>query len=510
MRSLGPTLISAAASFAVFAVANWGNCLIFLPVSQSFVRLLILQVMYALGMPNYGLYLSVDQATQVWRWKRALANALTRDTDPINHSSWWSKLQHRLDDHNRIAIMLVCPIFLEVIQPSELFENIRQSGHDRANPELYSLKELKEKWCPLELCPASTYNNIQADDEDIRDVQSDHADIQAHEAVVANHDQEAVGKYVNIQATDADIQAHPAVVASHDQEANIQADVEAEAHVDIQADAVQSDANIQPAHQDHDEADVGKYIQASIYTDNRMALLMSGLAPEYKELRYLRMRNRFQTMVTALQVGGYMLGVIQRMAQHLDITPIEAILLFLCILTALQLLIELYACGTYQRPLLLRLTPHQVSRLNHTFKNHPIKPHHLPFSPRARKIIVVILCNLAMFLMSPFLIYYIYHYWHVSLVSALAALLFVLSIITSSILQTKYKLSGQSRLCKWEHAIGLTIVEGKWREPLSWICSYVICFGGMVVAVVATIKDRHTFEQPTRNWFAWILPHVSS
>ncbi|MCO5559410.1 hypothetical protein L7F22_013009 [Adiantum nelumboides] len=96
---------------------------------------------------------------------------------------------------------------------------------------------------------------------------------------------------------------------------------------------------------------------------DRLVLLSLDLVPRSKELSFLPSKKWFQSLITAIQAIGYALTVLHRIIKHLGISPVEAIVTFLCIIVTIQLGIEaLYANGIYQRPLLVRLNRQQFDQ----------------------------------------------------------------------------------------------------------------------------------------------------
>lgn len=238
-----------------------------------------------------------------------------------------------------------------------------------------------------------------------------------------------------------------------------------------------------------DEADI------VVPDKEREVLLRLGLAPTYKELKCLRSRNRFETVVMGFQAAGYVLTVVQRMVQNLGTSPVEALVTFLCIIMCLQLLMELYACRHFQRPLRLRLNAHQL----HTLSTAP--PPNLQNDANLISLLsqsfllfIFLLFSLVALLVNGLAMFYFLHYVHSHLISALPALLFFLAQVVPLVLSPLLAIS----LPRMEYFL--------------FAFSVLMYESSIVLSVVSTIMQWSAFGEAANQkaWYAWILPHVSS
>lgn len=411
LRSLKDALISAASTFALFVAANWNmSFLIGNPDVVGLVWRILHHAMFALTMPLLALYLSAWNAFQVRAVKRSLS-------------------QRDLVDHDSLAILTLCPIYIKVPQAQDA-NNFWQS-HSFNETTCSELKKLR----PANLVPASQVQAAGAARDVAVDLQEYSPDFMYWQLP------ETTGFMISILRNTNRAQA-------------------------------------------------------------RVALLDSGLAPDYKELCFLRLRSHFQSVVTALQAGANMLNVLQRMLQHLAVSPLEAIMFYLSLLVTLQLLSELYACGNYQRPLLLHLTPEQLSRYRGAF------PPTDESSSSTRSLPAVAVLVILFFSIPA--VYFVFHiYLHAApLLSFLSAFLFFLAhffLIVPAILVfvcILFHNHSDSVFCYMD--------LGSYHLPLAWVCSMLIYVCSIILGVLSTVKYWHVFQEPAQNLFAWIFPHVSS
>eukprot|EP00250_Pteridium_aquilinum_P020659 c24900_g1_i1 orf=110-1450(+) len=438
-RSLKQALMSALSTFALFVAANCWE-MSFLVGDPKLVDLLsrILHATFAFTVPAITLYLSMWNAAQVWAVKRSLQRKMS--PQHVGDGSNVKASQHPLDDGS-VAILTLCPIFIRIPQRSPPTTN--------PTPPTQALESTQTP------PPTQPLEPTQAFLED--------------------------------KTWDQIKELYPSRLAPRDV-AN-----DGDAMLDTRAQG----SNGYKFYKVCDTTSVlmrvlldTKRVQA------RVALLASGLAPNYKELRFLRSRNSFQTVVTLIQASGNLVGLVQRMAQHVAISPLEAIIFYLSVLVALQLLIELYACGNYQRPLLLHLTLDQFDEFCEEL-NKDKTTCSLWIYPTA---------VLLFFIFSiPAICYF--HYIHASLLSSLAALFLFLSLlllIVHGIIVYVSKFSS----CN-PPKFGRLVFMRTYKLPATLLCCMLMYMCSIILATLSTITHWHTFQDPTHNSFAWIFPHVS-
>lgn len=250
LRSLWQTLTAAASTCALFAAANWGMAEI-LHFSSSGMKILFHILVFA--VPLMPLCISIANACKVRMVQSRLGAEATR-----------------LLDYRSIAIITLCPIYIQI--PSALAENMPAAL--KGLRITMSRQELEDDVCPLELqCTA----DVTRDSDEAHDNTDASADLITQDS--AHH------QWVCLKLESTSF--------------------------------------------------VSDLYGAEYELACRAALLRTGLAPKCKDLCILRARNRFQSLVTSLQAGGYVLSVLQRMVQHLAISPLEAIVTSLSIMVAI-------------------------------------------------------------------------------------------------------------------------------------------------------------------------------
>lgn len=219
----------------------------------------------------------------------------------------------------------------------------------------------------------------------------------------------------------------------------------------------------------------------------RLTFLSLGLVPTYRELSFLRSRNGFQVLVTGVQAVSYIVQILRRAVLGLGVSPFEAIVTFFCIIVILQLIIELYACGNYQRALLLRLDAQQFRR----FRDKPRND----FQVHSEKIVRVVSMGsvcICLLISIPAMLYFV-HYRHTYFLSALGTLLFwVAQMLIAIFLVLNTFLNIQNAIIDTILLVGTLLL---------FPCS-------VVMAVVSTTVNWTAFEAAgPASWFVWALPH---
>lgn len=109
-------------------------------------------------------------------------------------------------------------------------------------------------------------------------------------------------------------------------------------------------------------------------------------------------------------------------------------------------------------------------------------------------------------LISTPLIYYFFYYLHTYLTCALSTLLFFLGQTVAAVFFFVDTLVHASRK-ELQGRLGIMDCIG----ALLWILGPLLFASSMILAVVSTIVEWNAFHYPSlHNWFAWIIPHVSS
>ncbi|MCO5577732.1 hypothetical protein L7F22_031564 [Adiantum nelumboides] len=231
----------------------------------------------------------------------------------------------------------------------------------------------------------------------------------------------------------------------------------------------------------------------------RLVLLSLDLVPRSKELSFLPSKKWFQSLITAIQAIGYSLTVLHRIIKHLGISPVEAIVTFLCIIVTIQLGIDaLYANGIYQRPLLVRLNTQQFNEFRH--QREQINPNR--HFRRTRMKFKGMLLGAWMLVAGPSL-YCAYHYLKIDMKGcATAALMFFVGQTMLAFLLTMIA------------CLGMNVDSMSF--PMVFF-SALVYGGGLVVAFLYTFLSWDHFHRSVvhhdDDWFSWILrffPRVST
>lgn len=430
------TLVAAASTFALFVAANSGDVDL---LGDVFNSALIPTVLPFLAFSQ-----SVDNVSDVSSVKRILGA--------------------KMDNHGTIAIITIIPIYIRFPASTLTSDELHNLKTARGYESITEENEL-EHLCPLELYPAPSYappnvNNSNAISKDEN----------ASNTIARSKGTNGINTDVNAINTNVD---HA-----------INTDMNA-----ISKDAINTDVDaINPEASNADQLMVLRQLPAGRKKEKEV-LLRLGLAPTYKELSFLRSRNRFQTVVTCLQAAGYMLTALQRALENLGISPVEAFVTFLCITVCVQLLMELYACSNYQRPLLLRLNAHQLRNLYTAMPRDDWDDIAAMNFREGLFWCLMLIYGAGELGLS---MYYFVHYVHSHFICALAALLFFLAHVLPAVFLPFMK------LCSSGSDILLAL----------YLFMYV---SSMILALVSTIVQWEAFHEANQKaWYAWILPHVSS
>ncbi|MCO5583999.1 hypothetical protein L7F22_037917 [Adiantum nelumboides] len=231
---------------------------------------------------------------------------------------------------------------------------------------------------------------------------------------------------------------------------------------------------------------------------DRLVLLSLDLVPRSKELSFLPSKKWFQSLITAVQAIGYTLAVFQRLIHHLGISPVEAIVTFLCIIVTIQLGIQaLYANGIYQRPLLLRLNRQQFDWFRQRREQANPNRH---FGRTGVKFKGMLMC--AWMLVAGPSLYYAYHYVKLDMKGcATAALMFFVGQTLLAFLLTMIACFG--------------VNVDSMSFPMVFV-SALVYGGSLLVAFLYTFLYWHHFLRSVvhhdYDWLSWILrffPQIS-
>lgn len=255
--------------------------------------------------------------------------------------------------------------------------------------------------------------------------------------------------------------------------------------------------------------------------------MVKELEPEYKQLSYMREKSRFQALVTALQAGGYMLTVAERLVRDLEVSPLEAAVAFYSVLTFCQLVAEVYACGQYRQPLLLRLTSQQFTEFLATFRED--SEFEMPWHFRAVSMVLGILATLLAAIPTYLILVY---YRQLECVNCTrTTLTFLIGTCLSIVPELHFILvtnqpnradAVADRAHRAAHAIWSSAMWSKfplWMFLVPFYACMLVTLASLVciavalmMALIVTIQnwDLFNMERIGDNSFAWLLPHVSS
>jgi len=210
----------------------------------------------------------------------------------------------------------------------------------------------------------------------------------------------------------------------------------------------------------------------------KLALLESSILPNYRQLHLLDGRSGIATLIICVQATGYSTSIIYRAVHHLPVSPIEAIGFAFSMLVVFRSVF--HSMGVIvENPLVIFLNPAQQEEMSHKC-----------WSTRwliSDDTIVETAAMVAMvFMGSGVVAFTIFVEWHVLRISwldAMGPILFSLSLITQLffniiVMKTSYR--------------------STWTTLLFWGC-IMICFGGILVSIVATVLNWKTNKFDART-----------
>ena len=143
---------------------------------------------------------------------------------------------------------------------------------------------------------------------------------------------------------------------------------------------------------------------------DRVVLLLLGLAPSEEDLEKVKARTHFQTAVVVAQGVGFLLGVLQRLTQHLPVSAAEAAACIFSFIVIGEVLLDIIVCPHFKYPLQLRLSDVQADEF---FKYE--RPQVSKVIHRLRFQVMLGVALLTLGVAGGACTLYIHHYWHVSL-----------------------------------------------------------------------------------------------
>jgi hypothetical protein len=215
-------------------------------------------------------------------------------------------------------------------------------------------------------------------------------------------------------------------------------------------------------------------------------LQMGNILPPYDELKVLQVNSGLATIISAVQSGGYIYGVVVRTVQGLPVSPIEVVALTLSIQILIKALLH-NIVSTCHRPLRVYLTHGQAQAFVDQCKNyiaHFEDPKRRAVGPFV--VIVVLVAGVA--------IYYTIHMWHTT-----RRMIMVVPIILT--LVGLY--SQLNSVCELEHGYGLLAYWSALWSTLVNATSYIFA---LVVIIKYWEADR--FDAKTSSMLAHIFPYT--
>jgi len=210
----------------------------------------------------------------------------------------------------------------------------------------------------------------------------------------------------------------------------------------------------------------------------KLALLESGILPNYKRLRFLDGRSGIATLIIGVQATGYVTSIVYRAIHHLPVSPIEAIGFAFSMLVIVHSVVHSVG-GIYQNSL--------VIYLNHTQEQEMLRKCESTRWSDGDHASCINGMILGMVVVGSVVVTFtILVEWHVLRISsfdAIGPILFLLSLITHLFLTIILRKSSK-----------VSVLTG-----LLMIGSMMISFGGIVVSIVATILNwqSHKFDSRT-------------
>jgi hypothetical protein len=215
----------------------------------------------------------------------------------------------------------------------------------------------------------------------------------------------------------------------------------------------------------------------------KLALLDSDILPDNTKLRFLDGRSGIATCIISVQAVGYVTSIVYRAIHHLPVSPIEAIGFVYSMLVIVHSVF--FSVGVIcQNSLVIYLNPAQEEQmLDKCQSNRWSNPAHVIY---INAVIVNAAIMGTMVVGSVMVAFTILVEWRVLKISwldAIGPILFLLSLITQLFLII---------------IIMKQLVHKTLKIPLLF-GSVMISFGGIVVSIVATIKNWHSdkFDSPT-------------
>jgi len=224
-------------------------------------------------------------------------------------------------------------------------------------------------------------------------------------------------------------------------------------------------------------------------------LQMKNVLPPYDQLKVLQGSSGMATIISAVQSGGYIYGVVVRTVQGLPVSPIEVVALTLSIQILIKALLHNFASLCY-RPLHVYLTPGQAQVFVDQCENHTARD---PLGQAVGR------CSLVatILLVSGVMIYYIIHMWHTTSRNMVVPIMLTLVGLYLQL------------FLAWDIVSTEIRVEGP-NDYVAAILFLSMLMGGLVnatsyiFALVVTIKywEADRLDAKTSSMLAHIFPYI--
>jgi len=203
----------------------------------------------------------------------------------------------------------------------------------------------------------------------------------------------------------------------------------------------------------------------------KLALLESSILPDYKQLRFLDGSSGIATLIICVQAIGYVTSIVYRAIDHLPVSPIEAIGFSFSMLVIVHSL--LHSLGAIsQCPLVIYLNRTQEQQMIDKCKSIRWSNADGLICHKTAVLGTVVVGSVVV----AFTILVEWQVLKISLLDAIGPILFLLSFIT--------------------HSLSFIIVWKRWASDTVTIVIMVGCvmisWGGIIVSIVATIRNWHT------------------
>ncbi len=204
----------------------------------------------------------------------------------------------------------------------------------------------------------------------------------------------------------------------------------------------------------------------------KLALLESSILPDYKQLRFLDGRSGIATLIICVQAIGYVTSIAYRAIHHLPVSPIEAIGFSFSMLVIVHSLVS--SLGAFSEcPLVIYLNRTQEQEMIDKCKSIRWSNADDLICRNSGILGVAVVGSVVV----AFTILVEWQVLKISLLDAIGLILFFLSLITQSLLHIR-----RWWKCWIPDAVANVILLG---------CT-MICWGGIVVCIVATILNWHS------------------